>query len=239
MSNLLYSYLKNIWHKSATLNNQNLASLVENGKDLKVLDLGCESGSLILKRIVSKIKDPQIFGIDIDPKAVKEAKKRGVIAIQADLEMPLPYKANFFNLVSANQIVEHLVNTDLFLKEIFRVLKPHGYLILSTENLASWHNIFALIMGWQAFSQDVSELKRVGNPLTLIRSRKPKWTQHLKIFTLRGLREAVELAGFEIEKVFGAGYYPFPPSISATLSKINPSHCAFIGLKARKKVPAV
>ncbi|MBI2326268.1 methyltransferase domain-containing protein [Candidatus Collierbacteria bacterium] len=64
-----------------------------------------------------------------------------------DLEKPLKVKANTADLVIALEVIEHLFDTDLFLSEIHRILKPKGFLILSTPNLASLPNRFRLLFG--------------------------------------------------------------------------------------------
>jgi SAM-dependent methyltransferase len=232
----IYNYLKTIWHQSASQNNEILASFIEpSNKHQRILDLGCEEGIRILERIEGKIKFPEIYGVDVDPQLIKKAKKRGIKAICANAEKPLPFESNFFDVVSANQIIEHLVNIDGFVKEIYRLTKPKGYLVLATENLSSWHNIFALLLGWQAFSQHISSIRNIGNPLRLRGSTTCEYNStHIKIFTPRGLKELITLGGFKVEKFFGAGYYPFPPPFSRILSYIDSTHAAFIGLKARK-----
>jgi len=232
---MITSYLNYIWHQSANLNNNILANYIEPVKKAKILDLGCDDGKLIVKR-VANIEKAEIFGIDLREKSVNLSKKLGIKAVKGDIEKRLPFKPNFFDVVSANQIIEHLVDVDKFVKEIHRVLKPKGYLVLSTENLSSWHNIFALIFGWQAFSQSISQVKNIGNPLKLAKPKKPdKSGMHIKIFTPKGLDDLFTIYGFKIEKKFGAGYYPFPPLLTRFFSKIDRRHSAFIGLKARKK----
>lgn len=64
-----------------------------------------------------------------------------------DLEKPLKQKSNSVDLVLALEVIEHLFDTDLFLSEIHRVLKPEGFLILSTPNLASLPNRLRLLFG--------------------------------------------------------------------------------------------
>ncbi len=65
-----------------------------------------------------------------------------------DLEKPFKEKSVSYNLVIALEIIEHLFDTDQFLSEIHRVLKPSGYLILSTPNLASLPNRLKLLFGF-------------------------------------------------------------------------------------------
>ncbi len=227
-------YLKLIWLNSAYKNNRTLISLVEPAKSAKVLEIGIYNADFIIKR-VKNIKQPDIYGIDIDSKVIISSKKAGIKAIKHNVEEGIPFKSNFFDIVSANQIIEHLVDIDLFVSEVYRVLKPKGYLLISTENLSSWHNIFALIMGWQAFSQHMSKKRNIGNPMRLSKMEGYDHEgMHVKIFTLRGLKELVQLYKFKVENIYGAGYYPFPPLISDLLSKLDSTHSSFIGLKVRK-----
>ena len=78
----------------------------------------------------------------------------------------------------SNQVIEHLADTDVFVAEIARVLEPGGYAVISTENLASWHNVFALVFGWQPFSlTNVSATcMGLGNPLAVHRAE--EWQYH-------------------------------------------------------------
>jgi len=68
-----------------------------------------------------------------------------------------------FDVVFANQVIGHLYETDLFLKEIYRMLKNGGYTIISTPNLAGFHNIFSLIFGKQPFPAHASNEVILGN----------------------------------------------------------------------------
>ena len=231
---MIKSYLKNVWTDSALLNNQILKSLVDPVKKAKILDLGCGTGELIVERVTA-VRKPEIYAVEIDPLHFKEIKKLGIKVTKADIEKGLPYKNNYFDIISANQIIEHLVNVDLFMEEVNRVLKPNGYVILSTENLSSWHNLFALFFGWQAFSQHISTKKNIGNPLKLNLAVDGKsYDCHIQIFTQRGLKELAQINNLKVEKSFGAGYYPFRGILSKLLSHIDPIHSAFIGIKARK-----
>lgn len=230
---MLKSYLTNVWRDGAKLNNQILKSLIEPQEKAKILDIGVYRAELIIER-VKNIKKPEIYAIDMDDQAVNSCKKMGIKATKYNIEKGLPYNAKYFDIVSANQIIEHLVGIDLFISEIYRVLKPKGYLILSTENLSSWHNLFALLLGWQAFSQHISTKKNVGNPLKLNLELGNLHDHHIKIFTPRGLKELAQMNHLKVEGQFGAGYYPFSGVLSKLLSKIDPIHSAFIGIKARK-----
>jgi hypothetical protein len=129
-------------------------------------------------------------------------------------------------------VIEHLFDTDTFVSEIRRLLKPGGVSVTSTENLASWHNIGALLMGWQPFSLTNVTSKRggVGNPLAVTRDNGPPpagW-QHHRVFAARGLSELFEAHGFERVELLGAGYYPFSPK----LGRRWPRHASFLTVVA-------
>lgn len=235
MNSYFHRYLKHIWHKSAEENNRKLKNLVETADSVDILDLGCDEGSIFLDRF-SLIKHSRLYGIDVDKHKVKLAQKRGIRAMCRNLNRLLPYPNNKFHSISANQIIEHVTNPDIFVTEILRVLMPGGYLLISTENLASWHNIFALLLGYQAFSQDISTQAIIGNPFKIISRAKNSSALHIHIFTLKGLRQLLEVHGFVIESQFGAGYYPLLHPVSHILTRIDPYHAAFIGIRARKPV---
>ena len=124
---------------------------------------------------------------------------------------------------------------DGFLGEIKRVLKPGGYVVVSTENASSWHNIFASIMGWQIFSlTNISSVQSgIGNPLAIHQGEAVElssWT-HKTIFNYLGLKDYFRVYGFSNIQILGAGYYPLP----SVLGKLDPVHSHFITIKAFKK----
>lgn len=64
----------------------------------------------------------------------------------------LPFESQSIDLAVCEQVIEHLHNTTWFLRELHRILMPGGVLILSTENLASIPNLFALLCRRAPFS---------------------------------------------------------------------------------------
>ena len=121
------------------------------------------------------------------------------------------------------------------------IIKPNGYAIISTENLASWHNIFALLLGQQAFSQTISKKSHVGCKLSLHSHEKTgTWANnrgpiHNKIFTYEGLRQIFNLYQFKVESLIGSGYYPIPTrSLMKIAGRLDPRHTHFITIKIRK-----
>lgn len=215
-------------------NLDNIVALFDRETEHTLLDVGCDDGrrTLMFARAIGTTK---LHGVEIVPERAAEAEQRGIAVSQADLNERLPYEDESFDVVVSNQVIEHLADTDTFVAEIGRVLRPGGYAVTSTENLASWHNIGALLLGWQPFSlTNVSRVRKgLGNPLAIHRDEGgltlETW-QHLRVFGYRGLRELFEAHGLAVQEVRGAGYYPLP----RRMARLDPRHAAFLTVKARK-----
>lgn len=100
--------------------------------EMKILDLGCGTGTLtlMLKRTHPQA---QIIGLDGDPQVLGIArdKTRGAdIQWNEGLASALPYPDSAFDRVLTSLVIHHLVTDDKrrAFKEIYRVLKPHGEL---------------------------------------------------------------------------------------------------------------
>jgi len=99
---------------------------------MKVLDLGCGTGTLtlMLQRAHPKA---EVTGLDGDPRVLDIARaKSGTLNIQWDegLASSLPYPDSVFDSVVTSLVIHHLVTDDkrLAFGEIHRVLKPRGEL---------------------------------------------------------------------------------------------------------------
>lgn len=222
-----------VFRRAYEANTRNILRLAEPNPDAVFVDLGCGDGE-ITERVAAAIGTRAVHGLDLFEGRLDAARARGIEITLGDLNSRLPYEDGAFDAVCSNQTIEHLTETDSFVREIRRILKPGGYAVVSTENLASWHNVLALLLGWQPFSlSNVSERAAgLGNPLAIHRDEQSQDAAmaHLRVFAYRGLRELLALHGFSIEAVRGAGYYPLP-SFVATL---DPRHAAFLAVKARR-----
>jgi len=193
-----------------------IVDLMEYNRFGILLDLGYGDGRLTTK-LVERTGSVFVYGFDLGGKGVP-----GVMGFKADLNNELRTKQEW-DVVVASQIIEHLWNTDGFLEEIHRVLKPTGYAIISTPNLASWHNILYLLFGKQPEPCSVSdEMDWVEGPA------------HRRLFTIPGLTKLLEFHGFKIEKVVPSGYHPFPGWMARFMCLIDGGHSTSINIKVRK-----
>jgi len=210
-------------------------SLLERDRNASLLDLGCGRGELTVMA-AEKIGTDNFCGVDLNKEHLHKARKRSIKTHLSDLNKTFPFKDETFEVIISQQVIEHLHSASSFVKEVFRVLKSNGYAVISTENLGSWHNIFALLLGYQPFSSSVSEDLCIGNPLSPHYMRQVNDPLiHVRVVTLRALRELMQIQGFKIEKTSGAGYYPFQGKFASMVSSFNPSHAYFIIVKARKQ----
>lgn len=118
------------------------------GSNKIVLDCGCYEG-IISEKI--KNNGNKVYGIDASEEAIKAAVSRGIIAVAANIESRFPYEDNQFDAVVAGEVFEHVLDTDALLREISRVLKDKGKLIITTPNTASLGRRFMLLFGKNAY----------------------------------------------------------------------------------------
>ena len=97
----------------------------------RVLDLGCGFNGKLLKKIEEKIS----LGVGIDISVNSQNKSSKIKLIAHDLNYPLPFPENEFDVVTSLANLEHLESPQKSLEEIFRVLKPGGILLLTTPTL--------------------------------------------------------------------------------------------------------
>jgi len=177
----------------------------------RILDVGCGDGNFTVM-IAKACKAREIYGIEISEKGVEIARKNGIKCYQLDVdEEDFPFEDNFFDAVSALELIEHLFDPDHFLDEVYRVLKPEGIFVLSTPNLASIYNRIALLFGYQPFSMNPSSRHRVGHITELFGLHANsvgdgiiREFDHVRLFTYRTLKIVLNKHGFNLVKSFGA-----------------------------------
>jgi ubiquinone/menaquinone biosynthesis C-methylase UbiE len=214
-------------------------SLLEQKPDAKLLDMGCGDGDFTLK-LAEKIGTRSIYGVDAVAELVIKAKAKGIEAYQCDLNQKIPFGDDTFDVICACNVIEHLSNTDNFVKEIYRLLKADGYIVILTLNLAAFYHILYLMAGLQPPQASVSDEVIVGSWMPgqkgiISMNSEQEGPKHRRLFTLPALRGIFEHYGFQFEKTEGSGFYPFPIHIARLLCSIDKRHSGYIVIKARKE----
>jgi SAM-dependent methyltransferase len=132
----------------------------------RILDVGCGTGA----NIEMLRQYGEVNGVDISEEALAFCRARGIDKVKLGAAEELPYEDQSFDLVTALDVVEHLDNDTAGLKEMRRVLKPGGRLVIFVP-------AFMFLWGVQ---DDISN--------------------HRRRYTLQQLCKVVSGAGFKINR---------------------------------------
>lgn len=104
-----------------------------------ILDIGCGNGSY-LSDIKNKIKNSSCFGIEISKDAINLCKDKRIKLVLGDME-DIPFEDEKFDKVFSLGVIEHTNNTQKVIKEIARVTKPDGIILITIPNKFSFFHI--------------------------------------------------------------------------------------------------
>lgn len=135
----------------------------------RLLDAGAAYGTFL--RLANSHYEG--MGIEVSQYAASVAKKTFGIDIKvASIEHSPPFPDDYFDGIVMWDIIEHLINPVQALKEVYRMLKPEGYVFVSTDDANNW---LPRLLG--------SKWWALGAPL------------HLCHFSKQGMKSAFERAG--------------------------------------------
>lgn len=181
---------------------KNITILAGDLKNKEVLDVGCGNGFLgsHLKSLGAKRAD----GCDISSMAITEASEVLDVAKVCDFETESIVQAlnnKQYDIVVATELIEHLFHPGYFLENIKPLIKPGGFLILTTPNLLVLSNRIRMLLG--EFEYTKTGLLDEG---------------HIHFFTYNSLMKELIAHKFEViaeENV----YHPKIPKFIATRTK--------------------
>lgn len=143
----------------------------------RVLDLGCSSG---LFAAHARAAGHEVTGVDkVEYAGVRERTDHFV---KASLDNGIPDEAwTGFDVVVAADTLEHVAEPTELLRDMCRVLRPGGQVLLSVPNFANWYPRLRIATGLFGYDR-----KGILNET------------HLRFFTRRTLRRIVRVSGFDI-----------------------------------------
>jgi ubiquinone/menaquinone biosynthesis C-methylase UbiE len=148
--------------------------------DGAALDLGCGDG-----RLTAELRARRIVGADVSDVALERARTRlaklDVRLVPLTPDRRLPFRDNEFELVLCAETIEHVVDVQMLLSEIRRVLAPGGRVAISTPAHSRLTGLSMLLRGFE----------RGFDPLS----------PHVRFFSSRSLRTLLDEMGFEIDSV--------------------------------------
>lgn len=110
-------------------------------KKLRILDVGCFPYHL---GTAMEMMGHDVYGIASEHEPIKD-KKIALCNIEKDT---FPYKDNYFDIVLCTEVLEHLPQSPVHaVREMYRVTKPRGQILITTPNIARSINRLKLLLG--------------------------------------------------------------------------------------------
>lgn len=118
--------------------------------DREVLEVGCGTG-LILQRI-EPLAD-QAIGLDLSEGMLERATRRGLDVVRGDARR-LPFDDEAFDVVCSFKMLAHLPDVEQAVREMVRVTRPGGHLLLEFYNPWSIRYLIRYGLGTRALVDD-------------------------------------------------------------------------------------
>jgi SAM-dependent methyltransferase len=157
----------------------------------RLLDIGCSEGRFGAA-VKAAIPGCETWGVEPAPEAAKQAATRNDRVINAEISPALDLPQAYFDVVTMNDVLEHIPYSEPTLDLIKRVLKPGGHLVLSLPNVRHYLNArdFLVHKDWEY--QDFGVLDRT----------------HFRFFTEKSAKRLLEREGFEVIQISGINGRP-------------------------------
>lgn len=160
------------------------------GKVERILDVGCGEGWFL--RLVKERDHAETWGIEVDEGASEIALKNCDQLIVGKIEDVIERMPNnYFDCISFNDVLEHLVNPEYVLKLITKKLNSNGIIVASLPNVRYIFNLYDLIIKKDWEYKDYGILDRT----------------HLRFFTQKSATRFFENSGFNLIKCDGINEY--------------------------------
>lgn len=115
---------------------EHLAAQIKGLASLEILDLGSGQGAFLID---AATRGASVTGLETNPAYIKQsyeaAAKAGVhITVVEGRGEALPFPDGSFDFVNLSEVIEHVDDPLLLLREVYRVLRPGGRAYLSAPN---------------------------------------------------------------------------------------------------------
>ncbi|NRT14477.1 2-polyprenyl-3-methyl-5-hydroxy-6-metoxy-1,4-benzoquinol methylase [Flavobacterium sp. 28A] len=198
-----YHFVKNI----ALKNKLNLINSLQPQKG-SILDIGAGTGDFLS---VAKQNGWKTVGVEPSEKAKQIASSKGVSFVEKTSELG----NHSFDVISMWHVLEHVPNLDEQIKELKRLLKPDGSLIIAVPNFKSFDAQHYKTF-WAAYDVPI----------------------HFWHFSKKAIKMLFEKEGMELEKVLPMKFDSFYVSLLSEKyqsGKMNYIKAFFIGLQSNLK----
>ncbi len=171
-------------------------SMIDNSQDDKcIVDLGCLYG-IFPQKLTEKFPNSKIIAGDYleDHLEIARLLYPKIASIYKNLNAySLDLETNSVDVLTFQEVIEHLEGAAHSIKEINRVLRIGGELILSTPTAYYWRDM------WQTFKYEIVRKYRKKNlPLSdSVYFQEHEWNRHIYCWTPSTLYTLLKVNGFE------------------------------------------
>lgn len=103
--------------------------------DAEILDVGTSTGTNL--RMLKDLGFRNVAGLDFSEESVRWCAEKGLPKVHRGDVCRLPFASGTYDLVLATDIIEHVDDDDMAVREIARVLKPGGYALFTVPTFPS------------------------------------------------------------------------------------------------------
>lgn len=171
-------------------------AIFENREHKRILDIAAGVG-VVGERIRDNYKVSngkfELLCNDICPSCLRILKQVGLRTTSFNIddeEQAFPFADGSFDAIIALATIEHIINIDHFLQEIYRLLDDDGYLYLSAPNYSGLLYILPLIWTGKTFHDPMQKDSRY------------EFYAHVRYFTYKTLCNFVSSFGFTLDTVY-------------------------------------
>jgi len=111
--------------------------------DATIFEFGCGTGEYLISIATSNLHQGNLIGTDFSEVGKELLLKHGIMFTKPSLDNP-----ELFGKIDAlvmNQVIEHLEHPTIVLKQIYKLLKPGGILVIETPCTLGWDfNLFGV-----------------------------------------------------------------------------------------------
>jgi len=140
----IYQYLAAIWHDHALppssgprVDNRVVDIMTILGQDIhptRMLDFGCAEGS-ISRALARALRLDAQSAFACDLRTLVPGEVNDISFDQIDLNRPLPYPDNSFDLITSLMVLHHVSSIGSTLQDLYRILRPGGLLLIREHDL--------------------------------------------------------------------------------------------------------
>ena len=112
-----------------------------------VLEVGCGDASFTKELIRYS---PDVTAIDISAQQIAENRRRfaGITFLQHDVAERFPFQDNSFEAIWCSEVLEHLFDPAFALREMHRIMKPGGRLLVTVPYHGRFKNVLIALFKW-------------------------------------------------------------------------------------------